>query len=62
MRGGQGYLADTAVHKDAGGNKQADVSNEVGGFAYSQGIWAIPSDEPLTGRLCCSITDTDDGD
>lgn len=26
------YLAATVVHKDLGGNKQADVSNEVGGF------------------------------
>lgn len=26
------YLAATVVHKDLGGNKQADVSNEVEGF------------------------------
>lgn len=32
------YLADTGVHKDVGGNKQADVSNEVGSFKHSRGI------------------------
>lgn len=29
------YLANAGVHKDVGGNKQADVSNEVGGFEHS---------------------------
>ena len=57
-------LADTGgVHRDVwGGNKQADVSNEAGGFEHSEGIWVIPSDETLAGRLSCSITDTDEGD
>lgn len=52
-------LADTGVHKDAARNKQADVSNEVGGF---EGIWVILLSEALTGRLSGSITDADEGD
>lgn len=43
-------LSDAAAHKDAVGNKQADVSNEVGGFEHSEGIWVIPSHESLTDR------------
>lgn len=41
---------DTGVHKDVARNKQADVSNEVGGFEHSEEIWVIPSDKSLTGR------------
>lgn len=47
------FLADTGVHKDVWGNKQADVSNEAGGFEHSEGIWVMPSDVSLTGRLSC---------
>lgn len=55
-------LADTpAVHKDTGENKQADVSNK-GGFEHSEGIWVVPTDEPLTGSLSSLITDADEGD
>lgn len=42
-------LSDTGVHKGVVRNKQADVSNEAGGFEHSEGIWVIPSDETLTG-------------
>lgn len=55
-------LSDAAIHKDAVGNKQADVSNEVEGFEHSEGIWVIPSHESLMDRLSSSITHTDQGD
>ena len=62
VRDSQTTWQTQAYTKTWGGNKQADVSNEVGGFAHSEGIWVVPSDESLTGRLSCSITDTDEGD
>ena len=62
MRDDQTTWQTPVVHKDTGGNKQADVSNEEGGFEHSEGIWVIPTDEPLTGSPSSLITDTDEGD